>query len=451
MFERPPKIISNNLLNNRVLLVNPKQQFIDFLRNIYNDLEIDDYTISIRSGSPEINIDGFKNNLGNIFQTDHFDFVKSPFHKADDDFFHQLDEITKSYELFTKSMAGFKLNQPVKKPEPKATTIENIQGQKPVNNEYLPSSRLDNNFLNNMGTRKNISLDIRDEIPIINKHVLDNYLETKSSENIENIKAYNDFDPSYNEGDIQPFCQDNDISQECSPFSVYSWRATQEVGDDKHYFKSSILYCHSLCIAFVISKDDTEFVSYLTQHFRDFELVKTYNKLTQKELDDCILYFHKRDFETKELLEGKIDSFETLFDIEKDKKPDASKEIELFIRDIYTIDTEPKNIIKASSIVERVQLELRPNNKDKLKLSKEISSILLGMGLKKKRMADGIYYYGLTVKPLFGSNGEKTEDRFKKVVEEHKLTPVRDNISNLSKKVDSTNEGCYLQLNSLED
>ena len=86
-----------------------------------------------------------------------------------------------------------------------------------------------------------------------------------------------------------------------------------------------------------------------------------------------------------------------------------------------------------------------------MKLSKEISSILLGMGLKKKRMADGIYYYGLTIKPLFGSNGEKTEDRFKKVVEEHKITPVRDNISNLSKKVDSTNDGCYLQLNSLED
>lgn len=433
-FEKPPQniekltlvLVSNNLLNNRVLLVNPQEKFIDFLRNIYNDLEIDDFTISSRTGSVDIDTDMFRSNLREIFRTDCLDFAVSPFLKTDEDFFNQVESLYKSYELLMKDMNVFKLSTVPTKTLTKSTPVEDTS----KNTSKTIPCRLDNHFVVSVGTRKHKNIDIRETIPIINNvQVHENYLGTKSTQNIENIKAYNDYEQTYTDGEVQPFCHDNDITQESSPFSIYSWRAMEDIKKGENMLKCSILYCHSLSMAFIVDKENIGFIPYLTHNFRDFELVKTYDKLSQKELEDCRLYFHKREFETVDILTSKVGSFEILFDIEKDKKQVASKEIELFIRDNYTIDTDPKNILKASTIVENVQLQLRPENKDKLKLSKEISAILLGMGLKKKRMADGIYYYGMTVKPLFGSND--TEEQFQKIVEEHKLKSVRENISTI--------------------
>ena len=67
-------------------------------------------------------------------------------------------------------------------------------------------------------------------------------------------------------------------------------------------------------------------------------------------------------------------------------------------------------------------------NKDKMKLSKELSGILLNIGLKKKRMADGIYYYGIVPKSSLINSSETIDDKFKKSVEEHKLNSVSENI-----------------------
>ena len=77
-------------------------------------------------------------------------------------------------------------------------------------------------------------------------------------------------------------------------------------------------------------------------------------------------------------------------------------------------------------------LELQYWNKDKMKLTKELSSILLNMGLKKKRMADGIYYCGIVSKP----NGN-IEEMFKKSVEEHKLQSLSEIMETL--KINSAN------------
>jgi hypothetical protein len=60
------------------------------------------------------------------------------------------------------------------------------------------------------------------------------------------------------------------------------------------------------------------------------------------------------------------------------------------------------------------------------------------MGLKKKRMADGIYYCGIVSKPnLFLSSVENIEEMFKKSVEEHKLQSLSEIMETL--KINSAN------------
>jgi hypothetical protein len=79
-------------------------------------------------------------------------------------------------------------------------------------------------------------------------------------------------------------------------------------------------------------------------------------------------------------------------------------------------------MIKANEILTRLIIELQIFNKDKIKFTKELSGILLSMGLKKKRMADGIYYYGLVPKQnIFLSSIGNIEEMFQKTVAEHKL------------------------------
>ena len=77
-------------------------------------------------------------------------------------------------------------------------------------------------------------------------------------------------------------------------------------------------------------------------------------------------------------------------------------------------------MIRANEILTRLIIELQIFNKDKIKFTKELSGILLSMGLKKKRMADGIYYYGIVSKQNISSVGN-IEEMFQKTVAEHKL------------------------------
>ena len=249
------------------------------------------------------------------------------------------------------------------------------------------------------------------------------------------VKAYNDNDTGLVSAEPSP---DNSYSTlECEPVSLYSCKADEDGKvEQTNNLKCRILYCHSLNMGVVIEKSEVKFVNYLVQNFRDFELIKQYDKLSQSEVEEIRTYFHKREFDTVELITNKITSFENLFDIAKEVIPKDKNalEIEYYIKDNYTLDNEPKNLMKASTILDAIILNLRLDCKDKLKLSKEVSTILLKMGLKKKRMADGIYYFGIVPKPSLLNSDENTEERFKKAVEEHKLRSAKENVELLTGK-----------------
>lgn len=230
----------------------------------------------------------------------------------------------------------------------------------------------------------------------------------------------------------------------------YSSVKTDEFKPNPDIFnKCAVLYCVSQSIGIVIENQNIIFVDYLIKNFKDFELVKSYSKLDKKELDNIKNYFHKKNFENNETIFKKINSFEFLFDINNDKKNDkVYNEIEEFIRERYIIDNQPKNMIKANEILEQIFLELQYCYKDKLKLTKELSSILINMGLKKKRMSDGIYYCGIVTKHnlckhnLFLSTSGNIEEMYKKTVEEHKLESISEILKRLKFSCKSRNEPC---------
>ena len=228
------------------------------------------------------------------------------------------------------------------------------------------------------------------------------------------------------------------------PIQYSSWKTDNKNHDV--FFNCTVLYCVSQNIGIVIENQNIIFVEYLIKNFKDFELVKSYSKLDKKELDNIKNYFHKRNFENNDTILKKINSFEFLFDINNDKKNNkVNNEIESFIRERYILNDEPKNMIKANEILEQVMLELQYFNKDKMKISKELSSILLNIGVKKKRMADGIYYCGIVSNnnvlrhSLFLSSGGNIEEMYKKTVEEHKLESISEILKRLKFQSDCKN------------
>ena len=314
------------------------------------------------------------------------------------DFFIYLNQLLVNHILNDELLKKFKLLE-----QEKPIMKNNDAKQKNTICDILKSSKSPDNIIKPNTVEKETVKDKGTILPY-------NYYESLKN---------NTEDTAYN---VLPYESDTTFA---STLQYSSWKAdelnTNFVCED-NCNKCTILYCVSQSMGIVIENQNTIFVEYLTKNFKDFELVKAYSQLNIKELDNIKNYFHKRDFESNEIILKKINSFEFLFDMNNDKN---NNEIEKFIRERYTINNEPKNMMKANEILGQLIIELQIFNKDKMKLAKELSSILLNMGLKKKRMADGIYYYGIVSKQnLFLSSVGNIEEMYKKTVEEHKLESI---------------------------
>ena len=421
-------LVSNRTHGYSTILPLAEANFIPFLEELYTIIEVDDYDIRHKYLSEANLKNKIINYLHTIFKSDTLTFtidnttvckdvpytdvdaVSTIFEIIDvttvtqnsavanntsNDFFIYLNQLLVNHILNDELLKKFKLLE-----QEKPIMKNNDAKQKNTICDILKSSKSPDNIIKVNTVEKETVKDKRTILPY-------NYYESLEN-NIE--------DTVYN---VLPYESDTTFT---STLQYSSWKAdelnTNFVCED-NCNKCTILYCVSQSMGIVIENQNTIFVEYLTKNFKDFELVKAYSQLNIKELDNIKNYFHKRDFESNEIILKKINSFEFLFDINNDVN---DNEIEKFIRERYTIDNEPKNMMKANEILGQLMIELQYLNKDKMKLTKELSSILLSMGLKKKRMADGIYYYGIVSKQnLFLSSVVNIEEMYKKTVEEHKL------------------------------
>ncbi len=366
-----------------------ENNFLSFLEDLFKEIDIDDYEINYRY-LIESSLKGkIIDYLHNIFKTKNLTFTIHHKITSSNDIFINLNDLLVNHILNNQLLENFKL-------------LKN-----------------DDNLHSDDKGKKNIILDIKDQCNI----------STKLEKNINNIESNDNILP-YNHYEVLEDIVIPVPNIKLVPIKYYSWKADEFTNNPDNFNWCAIIYCVSQGIGIVISNEDIIHVDYLIKNFKDFELIKKYSKLDKKELDNIKNYFHKRDFENSEIIIKKINSFESLFDINNDKKKDIiNNEIEAFIRDKYRIDNDPKNMIKANEILGQVILELQYVDKDKMKLSKELSNILLHMGLKKKRMSDGIYYYGIV--PTQSYSTVTTDEKYKKVVEEHKLESVSEILDKL--------------------
>lgn len=382
--------------------------FITFLEKLYTAIDVDDYEINFKylvETSLQTKIIEY---LHNIFNSNTLTFAINNIINTSNDFFIYLNQLLVNHIFNVSLLKNFKLLENSMNTDDKISIKPQVKNNfDDIRYQFNKSTRIQNNLDYNSQIIQNSNID-KNDIQNMVKHT-------------EKVLPYNHYELNSidNKTSIIPLCR-NMLTQ------YYSWEGDESTKNKDNLNKCSILYCISLSIGIVIENEDTIFVDYLIKNFKDFELLKNYNNIDKKELDNMKNYFHKKNFESNEILCKKISSFESLYDINSDKK---NNEIEEFIQERYNLNNDPKNMMKANEILKSISLELQySNNEDKIKLSKELSCILLNIGLKKKRMADGIYYYGIVPKSSLINTSDTIDDKFKKSVEEHKLNSVSENI-----------------------
>ncbi len=96
-------------------------------------------------------------------------------------------------------------------------------------------------------------------------------------------------------------------------------------------------------------------------------------------------------------------------------------EIKFLIKKYFILDTNPEHCIKFTNIWEIISSELKVSESFVNYTKRQLPVILQDLGLNKKRLSDGIYWYGLVRKPL---EAEKPLGNFKNVTVEDKPIPV---------------------------
>jgi len=499
-------LISNRTHGYYTILPLVEAEFLSFLEELYSIIEVDDYDISHKYLT-DVNLKNkiisylhniFKSNIltfamNNTTKSTVLDFVSEGHHVSDVNAVNRnYSNSLRFYEVAEPQFSGRyidKIGDAVDTATAETTAVNMARARAAVDAYERDATRLPMPVMVNSGNKMNTSNDffinlnqlllnhIRNDELLKKFKLLENTDLCKASSSrtsvveavvaqeivvVDPLKAeatkvtkaiwddtilpYNHYEPfKMNTGDTISAWSDTTIK----PIQ-YSSVKTDEFNTNADILNNcAVLYCVSQSIGIVIENQNIIFVDYLIKNFKDFELVKSYSKLDKKELDNIKNYFHKRNFESNETIFKKINSFEFLFDINNEKKNDrVYNEIEKFIRERYVIDNDNKNMIKANEILEKIFLELQYCYKDKVKLTKELSSILLNMGLKKKRMSDGIYYCGISTKDnlfkhnLFLSTGGNIEEMYKKTVEEHKLESISEILKRLKFSCKSTSGPC---------
>lgn len=384
-------LISNHTYGYYTLLPLVESKFLHFLEELYNDIEVDDYEISYKY-LLDVNLKNkIVSYLHNIFNSSKLTFIINNNLNTSNDFFIDLDHLL----------------------------VNHIS-----NNELLKKFKL---------------LEITDTFKVSSQvsSVIDQKLTEPPQ---ETILPYNHYEIN-NPNTISPSL---DIT--VVPIQYSSWNTDEVNKNDDIFYNCAVLYCDTQNIGIFIQNHHIIFVEYLIKNFKEFQLIKSYSKIDKKQYDNIKNYFHKRNFENNDTILKKINSFEFLFDINTDKKNNKiSDEIEEFIRERYILNDEPKNMIRANEILDQLMLELQYLNKDKMKICKELSAVLLNIGVKKKRAADGIYYFGIVSKhnllkhSLFLSSAGNIEEMYKKTVEEHKLESTSEILKRLKFQSDCKN------------
>lgn len=163
----------------------------------------------------------------------------------------------------------------------------------------------------------------------------------------------------------------------------------------------SIYYCSTFNFSVIMETNSTEFDNdYLGYYFSNavkLELIKKID-IDYEKLKQCNELFNNTYIDSKDLLIKNIEYYENY--ILKSSTDITTEHIESFIRNFYDVDDNKDNKIKSSELLELIARNITRNSfiysRDKcIGIRNKISKKLIEIGLKKFRLADGYYFYGL--------------------------------------------------------
>lgn len=164
--------------------------------------------------------------------------------------------------------------------------------------------------------------------------------------------------------------------------------------DEKQRKSYYVLY-NTVHEAVVICEKDVKLVK-CVEEFKEFKLIREYDDLMDTTFNKINEYFSKDVYCTEETLIKKLDAFESLYDISKTCPLEKEKRLILYyINSNYNISDNIDKRIKVSVLQDDVQKELRIKDAN---LKYRFASILMELGLQKKRYSDGMYIYGIEPK-----------------------------------------------------
>lgn len=277
------------------------------------------------------------------------------------------------------------------------------------------------------------------------KNAFESYLEDCSSllKDTKNTKVQNK--QNVEPFDVTPYETNSNF------FFLDNYWEKDGVKDNITYTHLSVLYYEEQQVTLIIQDDKLNYICDLIKYFKGFKVIKEYKKIfnnTAKELKE---YFHLREFPDFETANNKLNSYETLYDINKYNNSNENSLNDIvvgYIKSYYNINNDPKLMIKASILLEKTEQALAVDRftrdpsfrdilNDKIKFRKQLSDILLNLGLKKKRLSSGIYYYGIECKdPRFYLSVSNTDAS----TTSSDITEVLNSCSSSSKTKDISSE-----------
>jgi hypothetical protein len=414
--------VINHDLYNVTLLPNSSTEFIYFLNDLFRELNYDFHIepFSYNVEFTENEFEGFTNLIEIRFGND-FEFSNKT-NKLD------RETILKSYlpkniELLQELAGKYKGMYNILDHLQTSISTKSLYSVRPVNNEknkmnengrksYIEPSHLASDVaLFNLPNGKSTtmkSLMNQDKVDKQSEKSFNNMLKAEDNCKDESQKLEKQM-KEIKFTEVQPYTDDSHYY-----FLDEYWKKEASSKDTLIYTQLCVLYYDDHMITIVLEENQLNYIKELTKYFKGFKVLKEYKNLFKNTAKDLKTYFHFREFLDMDGAKNKLSSYESLNDITDSDSSLTQNSINDmiigYITSNYKITDDPKQIIKASVLLEQTEQAFSIDRSsytdskfqelvsDKLKFRKQLSETLLHLGLKKKRLSDGIYYYGIEYK-----------------------------------------------------
>lgn len=162
-----------------------------------------------------------------------------------------------------------------------------------------------------------------------------------------------------------------------------------------------LFYCSTLNFSFIINKIEFE-VSYKTDEIESYfsknlkiEFVKEIKIHDNENIEQIKSLFNNNCVESRESLETKILFYEDVY--KKENGVISIDSVKRFINTMYIITDDKEHKVKSSELLNKISKHVIGTTSN-IGVKNKISKMLNEIGLKKFRLSDGYYFYGLKVK-----------------------------------------------------